>query len=203
MRLGGSTTKGPPREAAPGFPDSAPFFVLGGPNAPVARIQPEQARQAAATPRCSMEARAFTLKAWTTGALLVVVAALLVVGVVSGTPIRHVLQVVPGVLLLAAGPHRRPWAACAATAVFALWLFFMSLIWLYLLGLAQIVTGRFTPVEVVLTVVIGVAALVGLVAGCRVREMPARATRVAVFLLSAAAQIGVVWLSVQPSFANR
>src|SRR5262245_59267230 len=99
-------------------------------------------------------------------AMLAVVAALLAVGVVSHTPIRHAIQVAPGVLLLAAGLHRRAWVSSAAMAVFAFWLLIMSLIWLYLLGIARIVTGTFTPVEAGLTLVIGTASLVGLIAGC-------------------------------------
>lgn len=76
-----------------------------------------------------------------TAALLVVAAALLLVGVVSQTVVRRAIQLAPGVLLLASRPGRRVWVSYAATAVFAFWLFIMSLIWLYLLDLAKIVLG--------------------------------------------------------------
>ena len=51
--------------------------------------------------------------------------------------------------------------------ILAFWLFIMLLIWLYLLGIARVVTGHFTPAEVSLTVVIGLACVVGLGASAR------------------------------------
>lgn len=135
-------------------------------------------------------------------ALVVLIAALLVVGAVGGTPIRHALQVAPGVLLLAVGA-RRSWFPCAAAAVFVFWLFCMSLIWLFLLGIARVVTGHFTKVEIALTLVIGLASIAGLVAACRVRPLPGWPARIALFVVAAAVQFGATWLSLQPSFANR
>jgi len=136
-------------------------------------------------------------------ALAILVAALLLVGVVSGTPVRHALQETPAVALLLPGFARRPWMAGASAALFVFWFLIMSLIWAFLLGLAQVVTGTFSPVEIALTVVIGVASLVGFVAACRARPLPAWPARVAGFVVAAALQVGAMWLSLRPSFANR
>src|SRR5580765_3027262 len=70
------------------------------------------------------------------GALLATVAALVVVGFVSGTPVRHLIQILPALLALGFVALREPWAAFGALPIFCFWLLIMSLIWLYLLGLA-------------------------------------------------------------------
>jgi hypothetical protein len=79
----------------------------------------------------------------------------------------------------------------------------MSLIWLYLLDVAKVVTGQFSRTEVGLTLVIGGPSLAGLIAACRARELPGWPTRVAAFVLARAVQVGAMWLSLQPSFATR
>ncbi|HET6164936.1 MAG TPA: hypothetical protein VFG37_14800 [Planctomycetota bacterium] len=135
--------------------------------------------------------------------LVALVVGLLLVGVVSGTPLRHVLQAAPAVAVLAARTRVRTWTPFAALAVFVFWLAIMSLIWLYLLGLARIVTGHFTRVEIALTLVIGGAAAAGLVAALRAREPSSWPARGAAFVAAAALQVGATWLSVQPAFATR
>ena len=135
--------------------------------------------------------------------LLGVVVSLLVVGVVSGTPLRHAIQVAPGVVLLLLLLTPLAWTPAAAMAIFAFWLVIMTLIWLFLLRIARIVSGTFTPVEVVLTIVIGAASALGLVAAARARPRPRWPVRVVAFLAAALLQFGAVLLSIQPSFATR
>lgn len=136
-------------------------------------------------------------------ALAILATALLLVGVVSGTLVRHLIQVSPAVALLVAASASRPWMAAAAAALFGFWFFIMSLIWAFLLGLANVITGTFSPVEIALTVVIGGAALAGCIAACGARPQPAWPTRVAAFAVAAALQVGAMWLSLRPSFATR
>src|SRR5262245_52885072 len=99
-----------------------------------------------------------------TGAMLAVVLALLLVGLVSGTILRHAVQVLPALAATVVVVRQPVWSRFAAMAVFAFWLLIMLLIWLYLLGLANVISGRFAPVEVALTVVIGLACVAGLAA---------------------------------------
>jgi hypothetical protein len=79
----------------------------------------------------------------------------------------------------------------------------MALIWSWLLGLASVVTGEFSPVEVVLTIAIGLASLIGLVASPRVRVSGGFAVRAGAFLATAVLQIGAMWISLQSPFATR
>ena len=79
--------------------------------------------------------------------LLGVIVSLLLVGVVSGTPLRHVVQVTPPAIALVAVWRRNFWAIYGAVAVFLLWFTLMTFIWLFLLRIARLITGAFSPVE--------------------------------------------------------
>ena len=99
-----------------------------------------------------------------TAALLILVA-LYVVGAVSVPPgsLRHEVQTLPLWIPIVAGYRGRPIAKWAALP----WLAILIAIWLYLLGIARIVTGRFFPTEVAMTLVVGAAAAIGLGACAR------------------------------------
>jgi hypothetical protein len=136
-------------------------------------------------------------------ALLTVLVALLLVGLVSGTIIRHAVQVLPVLVAGLVAVPRPAWSRFAAMPIFAFWLFIMLLIWLYLLGLASVVTGKFTPAEAGLTVVVGLACVVGLAASARKSPRLNWWTGVAAFLVFGALQVGAMWLSLRPAFESR
>ncbi len=137
------------------------------------------------------------------GSLTGVIASLLMVGVVSSTPLRHTVQVVPVALSLAAVAGRRTWAAYAAFAVSLFWFLIMLAIWLFLLGLARILTGHFTTTEVVLTVLIGAFSLSGMAASVSARPTAGFARGTVALVLFAGLQVGAMWMSLQPQFARR
>jgi hypothetical protein len=83
--------------------------------------------------------------------LVGVIIGLLAVGVVSGTPVRHIIQTLPAALALALVMQRIPWSAYAALPIFVFWLLIMGAIWLFLFDLARIVTGHFSSAEVAAT----------------------------------------------------
>ena len=118
--------------------------------------------------------------------LTAVSVALLLVGLVSNTVLRHVIQVVPLVVVVALSARHSRFSSAAATSLFTFWIFAMGGIWLFLLGIAPVFTGRYSPVEVVLTVVVGLASIAGLVAvfrhGTELR-MPARLGTVFLFAI--------------------
>ncbi|MDE2835972.1 MAG: hypothetical protein OXL97_00470 [Chloroflexota bacterium] len=89
-----------------------------------------------------------------TRCLVGVAISLLIVGVLSGTFARHVVQVIPVLLALGLVLQRPAVGAYVAIGVFTLWTFVMVLVWLYLLGLSDIADGSYTAGEVVLTIVI-------------------------------------------------
>ena len=137
------------------------------------------------------------------GALLTVLVALLVVGIVSGTILRHAVQVLPVLAATVAVVMRPAWSRFAAMPVFAFWLFIMLLIWLYLLGWTKVISGKFTPTEIMLTVVIGLACVAGLAASARKTTRSAGWSGVAAFVMFGVLQFGAMWLSMHPAIANR
>jgi hypothetical protein len=139
----------------------------------------------------------------TTAAMITVLVALLLVGMVSGTIIRHTVQVVPVLLATVVIMAQPGWSRFAVMPVFAFWLFIMLLIWSYLLGLANVITGQFTPAEVGLTVVIGLACVAGLAASASATRRSPVWAGVAAFVIFGALQVGAMWLSLQPAFAVR
>jgi hypothetical protein len=96
---------------------------------------------------------------------LVILITLYVVGAVSITPgsLRHEVQTSPLWVPIVAGLQQKRLAKWAALPCFVFWLAVMIAIWLFLLGCARIVAGRFLPTEIAMTLVIGAASSVGIV----------------------------------------
>ncbi len=135
--------------------------------------------------------------------LIGLILSLLLVGIVSGTLPRHLVQVSPAALVLTAVALRARWTAHAALPIFVFWIAIMILIWLYLLRLATIVTGHFTPVEIALTLVIGACSVRGILAALRASKGTSLASRILMFAVFAAMQMGAMWLSFREPFAHR
>ncbi len=135
--------------------------------------------------------------------LAVVAGTLIVVGIVSQTVLRHFIQIVPLVVALSLLPRRSAWGVSAAAPLFAFWCLVMGAIWLFLLGVARIFTGTFTLAEVTLTVIIGVASLLGLGTVYRRGTTLPIAARLGTIAGFAVLQFAAMWLSVQPFVARR
>lgn len=127
----------------------------------------------------------------------------LLVGVVSGTLLRHVIQIIPIVIVVALHSRRPASAAYSSIPVFAFWLFAMTMIWLFLLGVSRLASGRYTLTEIVSTVFMAGFSVTGIVAAIRVGKPARWPRRVALFVLFAILQLAVMWVSFQPAFANR
>ena len=134
---------------------------------------------------------------------LTVLVALYVVGAVSHGSLRHEVQTLPLWFPIVQGFRQRELAKWSALPCLIFWLATMVCIWLYVLGWARIVTGHFTPVEIVMTLVIGVACLSGIAVsfGWRTAVRPLTAWGVAV--LFAALQLLAFRLSLVPYIATR
>ena len=128
--------------------------------------------------------------------------ALLLVGVVSGTFLRHVVQVLPIAMALALLGRRPQWGANAAIPIFACWTAIVVLIWLFLLGLSTFAQGRYSPGELTLTAFIAGFSMAGIAAAfARGRGMGA-AERVLVVAGFAVLQFVAMWLSFRPALAQ-
>jgi uncharacterized membrane protein YoaK (UPF0700 family) len=101
------------------------------------------------------------------------------------------------------GFRRSELAKWCALPCLNFWLPIMVFIWLFLLGWARILTGRYSPVEIAMTLVVGLACVVGIGSSLRwrtsVRPLPA----LSVVVLFAALQVLAFRLSLIPSIATR
>jgi hypothetical protein len=124
-----------------------------------------------------------------------VMLALLIVGVVSGTVPRHIVQIAPMAAALALVAGGSSYGAAAAAPLFTFWLGLMVNIWLFLLGFVRMISGTFTPIEIALTVAIGVLSAVGLLAVGRRPTSLSRGARVVAASGFAILQVAALILS--------
>jgi len=127
---------------------------------------------------------------------------LYVVGIVSHGVLRHILQTAPVWPVVVLGLRRSGWSKWAALPCFTFWMFLMVLIWLFLLGWARILSGTFSPTEIAMTLVVGVASLVGIVLGLRMRSSTPRTGAIALFIAVLLLQVLAFRLSLLPGIAH-
>ena len=95
-------------------------------------------------------------------ASLILIVALLIVGSASSGILRHLVQTAPSWVAVYLGFQRRPTAKLAALPTFLFWLSIVSMIWLFLLGYPSPVRGHFSPIEIAMTVIVGIASVFGI-----------------------------------------
>lgn len=96
--------------------------------------------------------------------LAVLIVAIMCVGVVSRTIVRHIVQAIPAVIALILVARVSPLATSASAPICTFWLGVMINIWLFILGIARIFSGTFSTVEIVLTIIIAAASAAGILA---------------------------------------
>lgn len=116
--------------------------------------------------------------------LAIVAALVLGVGPVSSTVLHHIVQTLPFWVVLALRRHAI--AGWFALPCFIFWLVIMVAIWAFLLHLPTFVKGHFSPVEIAMTIVCGIASVIGIAASIRRRAPIAMA--LLAFASGAAAQ---------------
>src|SRR5947207_15559060 len=94
---------------------------------------------------------------------IVILALVVGVGLVTNLVVRHIVQTLPLWFGVAFGFRRSQATGWIALPVFLCWLALMVIIWMYLLGIARIVTGHFSAVEVAVPIIEGVACVIGIV----------------------------------------
>ncbi len=140
---------------------------------------------------------------------LVILIALYVVGAVSHGSLRHEVQTLPLWVPIIAGFNGKQFARWCALPCFLFWLLCMTLIWLFLLGWSHILSGHFSPIEIAMTLVVGVASAIGLVLcvrGVRRTERgtaPRILTAVFLFVPFALLQLTAFRVSMLPAIAHQ
>jgi len=134
---------------------------------------------------------------------LAIFLALYVVGAASHTPLRHGVQTLPLLLPIVLGFRQRESAKWAALPCLVFWLLIMSLIWLFLLGWSHVARGHYSPVEIAMTMVIGVACLSGIAVGLRWPAAQRPTAAWGSLLVSLALQLAAFRVSLLPAISHR
>jgi hypothetical protein len=113
------------------------------------------------------------------------------------------VQTSPLWIAIVLGMRRSLWSKWAALPCFAFWLLLMIAIWLFLLGWARIVSGNFSPTEIAMTVIVGVASVVGILIALRIRSGVRAWAATATVLLVAVLQVTAFRISLLPAIAHR
>jgi len=131
------------------------------------------------------------------------IAALLGVGVESGTPLRHVVQLTPAFVALALAAIGWSLARAAVLPILTFWLGLMAAIWLFLLDVVRLVSGHFTPIEIALTIAVGIACTLGLTGGPRPTAGHPWWLRLVTAVGFAIAQVAALVVSMYPFVSSR
>jgi hypothetical protein len=129
--------------------------------------------------------------------LAVLIVALMCVGVVSRTIVRHIVQALPAILALILVARVSPLAPAAAAPICTFWLGVMINIWLFVLGIARIFSGTFSTVEIALTMVIAAASAAGILAIVRSAVRLAASTRLVTAVVFGIGQLAAMIASFQ------
>jgi hypothetical protein len=79
----------------------------------------------------------------------------------------------------------------------------MAFIWLYLLGVSNMLSGHFTQLEIAMTVVVGIASGVGIVTFFRSKSYLSGWSRAGIFIVLATVQFLCFRLSFLPGISHR
>lgn len=133
---------------------------------------------------------------------LAMVLALYIVGIVSKGVVRHIVQTLPLWVPILLGLRRREIAKWASLPCFIVWLVLMTLIWVFLPGWANVISGHFTPIEIAMTLVVGAGSVTGLVVGLRWRTRMSWSKALSVATIFAVLQLVALRISFLPCIAK-
>ena len=129
-------------------------------------------------------------------------AALLVVGAVSHGVIRHIVQTSPLWIAIFLATRHSAFTKWTALPCFVFWLLLMINVWFFLLGWPHIFSGTFSPTEIAMTLIVGLASAVGIGIAVRLKSEVRAWSAILVFLLVAALQLLALRLSFLPPIAH-
>jgi hypothetical protein len=171
---------------------------------PEAKMQAHDSSSAIAATRAPVEAGTAAESIIIVVCSLAVLTALILgVGIPNHMVLRHIVQTLPawGVLIL--GFKRSQITGWFALPVFVFWLVLMSLIWLYLFGVSHLLSGNFTTWEISMTVVVGVACIIGIGTSVRFHSSLSKVSKAGVFVAVAFLQFLCLRVSFLPLIAHR
>jgi hypothetical protein len=133
---------------------------------------------------------------WVASCCLAILLALCVVGAVSHGMQRVIVQTLPLWVSIVLGFRGSEFAKWSALPCLIIWLASMILIWLFLLRFVHFMSGRFSPTEIAMSIVVGAASAGGFTVAVHWRTKVRPFMAGAVALLFGALQFFALWLTV-------
>jgi hypothetical protein len=125
------------------------------------------------------------------------------VGFATGLVLCYVVQTLPLWIGIGFGIRRARLAGWIGLPRFLFWLTLMVFIWLYVLGVASIISGHFSPFEIAMTIIVGAASMTGIVIFIRIKSSLSPAMAVTTFGVVAVVQWACFRISFLPAIAHR
>jgi len=140
---------------------------------------------------------------WIAFCCLAILLALYVVGALRHGVVRNVLQTLPLWVPIVLGFRGSEFAKWSALPCLIIWLAAMMIVWLFLFRWAYVQSWHFSPTEIAMTFIVGVASAggFGIALHWRTKVRPLLAGAVA--LLFGALQFLAFWASLPPATAHR
>jgi hypothetical protein len=133
---------------------------------------------------------------WVASCCLAILLALCVVGAVSHGMQRIIVQTLPLWVSIVLGFRGSEFAKWSALPCLIIWLTSMILIWLFLLRFVHFMSGRFSPTEIAMSIVVGAASAGGFAVAVHWRTKVRPFMAGAVALLFGALQFFALWMTV-------
>ena len=134
---------------------------------------------------------------------IIILALVVGVGLASNLVLRHLVQTLPLWIGVVLGFRRSRATGWIALPSFVFWLVLMMVIWLYLLGVAHFISGHFSIIEIAMTIVVGIAAVVGITMFWRLQSHLSPWRALSLFVILAALQWACFRVSTLPAIAHR
>ena len=120
---------------------------------------------------------------------------LLIVGLVSGTFAHHIIQIIPMLIVAVTMRRTNDYGLALGLSLLVFWLFIMIFIWMFLLGIARIVTGHYSLAEIILTIIMALISSFGIIKILRSNFRANRFLLLIIFIAGLVIQYGFVILS--------
>jgi hypothetical protein len=139
---------------------------------------------------------------WVAFCCVVILLALYVVGVVRHGVLRNIVQTLPLWIPIVLGFRGNEFAKWSALPCLVIWLAAMIIVWLFLFRWMYVQSWHFSPTEIAMTLIVGVAAATGSVAALHWRTAVRPLSAGAVALLFGALQFLALSASLPPAIAH-
>lgn len=134
---------------------------------------------------------------------LVILLALYVVGAMNHGVLRQLVQTLPLWVPILLGFRGNELAKWSALPCLMIWLATVLLLWLVGAAWVYVSLGQFSPTELAMTIIVGLASASGSLASLHWRTAVRPLSAGTVALVFAALQFSAIWVSLSPSISRR